>query len=56
MSTAERFTRTNGAPVTDNTNIMTAGPRGPALLEDVWLATTGLPTECRNGPILSVWR
>jgi catalase len=37
MSTAERFTRTNGAPVADNTNIMTAGRRGPALLEDVWL-------------------
>jgi catalase len=26
-----------GAPVADNLNIMTAGPRGPALLQDVWL-------------------
>jgi hypothetical protein len=26
-----------GAPVADNTNIMTAGPRGPTLLQDVWL-------------------
>ncbi|MDX9784287.1 MAG: catalase, partial [Spirochaetia bacterium] len=25
-----------GAPVVDNQNIMTAGPRGPALLQDVW--------------------
>ena len=25
------------APVVDNTNIMTAGPRGPALLQDIWL-------------------
>ncbi|MCB4859846.1 MULTISPECIES: catalase [unclassified Sphingobium] len=27
----------NGAPVTDNLNILTAGRRGPALLQDVWL-------------------
>jgi catalase len=27
----------SGAPVTDNLNIETAGPRGPALLQDVWL-------------------
>src|SRR6185436_16662801 len=27
----------SGTPVTDNLNIKTAGPRGPALLEDVWL-------------------
>ncbi|WP_448659091.1 catalase [Sphingomonas sp. CJ99] len=27
----------NGAPVVDNVNILTAGPRGPALLEDIWL-------------------
>jgi catalase len=26
-----------GAPVADNTNILTAGPRGPALLQDIWL-------------------
>jgi catalase len=26
-----------GAPVTDNVNIQTAGPRGPALLQDIWL-------------------
>jgi catalase len=24
-------------PVVDNTNIQTAGPRGPALLQDIWL-------------------
>jgi catalase len=26
-----------GAPVVDNVNIQTAGPRGPALLQDIWL-------------------
>ena len=30
MSTTKRFTNATGAPVADNTNIMTAGPRGPA--------------------------
>jgi len=32
-----RFTTAAGAPVADNTNILTAGARGPALLQDVWL-------------------
>jgi catalase len=31
------MTHANGAPVVDNLNIMTAGRRGPALLEDIWL-------------------
>ncbi|WP_343609585.1 catalase [Novosphingobium sp.] len=26
-----------GAPVVDNQNVQTAGPRGPLLLQDVWL-------------------
>ncbi|MGE8066465.1 catalase [Pseudomonas sp. NPDC089569] len=33
----EKLTSINGAPVADNFNIQTAGPRGPALLQDVWL-------------------
>jgi hypothetical protein len=33
----KRFTNATGSPVTDNTNIMTAGRRGPALLQDIWL-------------------
>src|SRR5690349_19419418 len=37
MSTSKRFTNEAGAPVADNTSIMTAGPRGPALLQDIWL-------------------
>ena len=37
MSTKRVFTNEAGAPVADNTNIMTAGPRGPALLQDIWL-------------------
>ena len=32
-----KLTHANGAPVADNTNIATAGPRGPALLQDIWL-------------------
>jgi len=30
------LTTNAGAPVVDNQNIMTAGPRGPALLQGVW--------------------
>jgi catalase len=37
VSETERFTNATGAPVADNTNIMTAGRRGPALLQDIWL-------------------
>jgi cytochrome c2 len=37
MSTTKVFTNATGAPLADNTNIMTAGPRGPALLQDIWL-------------------
>src|SRR5258708_277926 len=37
MATEKRFTNATGSPVADNTNIMTAGPRGPALLQDIWL-------------------
>jgi catalase len=32
-----KLTHANGAPVADNLNIVTAGPRGPALLQDLWL-------------------
>jgi catalase len=31
-----KLTTAFGAPVVDDNNIMTAGPRGPALLQDVW--------------------
>jgi len=37
MSKPERFTNATGTPVADNTSIMTAGRRGPALLQDIWL-------------------
>ena len=33
----QRLTHANGCPVADNLNIRTAGPRGPALLDDIWL-------------------
>lgn len=32
----KKLTTRNGAPVVDNQNTMTAGPRGPVLLQDVW--------------------
>ena len=34
--TEKKLTTNAGAPVVDNQNVMTAGPRGPALLQDVW--------------------
>jgi catalase len=33
---SKKLTTNAGAPVVDNNNIMTAGPRGPVLLQDVW--------------------
>ncbi|MDD2553282.1 MAG: catalase [Desulfotomaculaceae bacterium] len=36
MEGKKRLTRVNGAPVPDNQNALTAGPRGPMLLQDVW--------------------
>ena len=32
----KKLTTDVGAPVYDNQNSMTAGPRGPLLLQDVW--------------------
>lgn len=32
----EKLTTAAGAPVVDNQNVMTAGPRGPMLIQDVW--------------------
>ncbi len=37
MDIKKNLTTAAGAPVVDNQNTMTAGPRGPALLQDVWL-------------------
>lgn len=31
-----KLTTVAGAPVSDNQNVITAGPRGPQLLQDVW--------------------
>ncbi len=36
MSDKKKLTNNAGAPVVDNQNVMTAGPRGPQLLQDVW--------------------
>ena len=36
MTEKKKLTTAAGAPVPDNQNVMTAGPRGPMLLQDVW--------------------
>ncbi|WP_417908654.1 catalase [Candidatus Electronema sp. PJ] len=36
MSNEKKLTSNVGAPVADNQNVITAGPRGPMLLQDVW--------------------
>ncbi len=36
MNESKKLTTNSGAPVVDNQNAMTAGPRGPMLLQDVW--------------------
>lgn len=37
MSESKKLTSAAGAPVADNQNTLTAGPRGPVALQDVWL-------------------
>jgi len=36
MDDKKKLTTVTGAPVADNQNVLTAGPRGPMLLQDVW--------------------
>ncbi len=36
MEKKKKLTTNVGTPVADNQNVMTAGPRGPQLLQDVW--------------------
>lgn len=36
MENKKKLTRTSGAPVPDNQNVQTAGPRGPMLMQDFW--------------------
>ena len=46
MAERKKLTSNAGAPVADNQNVMTAGPRGPMLLQDVWwLVSAALPTR-----------
>jgi len=37
MGENRKMSHAAGAPVADNLNIMAVGPRGPALLQDIWL-------------------
>lgn len=36
MDKENKLTRDNGAPVSDNENVLTSGPRGPMALQDLW--------------------
>jgi len=36
MKEKKKLTHNSGAPVADNQNVMTAGKKGPMLLQDVW--------------------
>ncbi|MDR1359822.1 MAG: catalase, partial [Deltaproteobacteria bacterium] len=36
MDGKKGLTRVNGAPVADNLNVETAGPRGPMTMQDIW--------------------
>jgi catalase len=36
MTEKKKLTNNSGIPVGDNQNVLTAGPRGPMLLQDVW--------------------
>lgn len=36
MANKKKLTTNAGCPVRDNQNVMTAGPRGPQLMQDVW--------------------
>lgn len=36
MPDQKKLTSNNGAPIADNQNAMTAGPRGPLLMQDIW--------------------
>ena len=36
MKPSNKLTTASGAPVVDNQNTQTAGPRGPVLLQDIW--------------------
>lgn len=37
METKKQLTTQSGAPVADNQNIQTAGPQGPALMQNAWM-------------------
>lgn len=41
------LTTAAGAPVTDNQNSLTAGARGPVLLQDLWLVESSRTSTAR---------
>src|SRR5690606_30383866 len=46
----KKLTTAAGAPVVDNQNAMSAGPRGPLLLQDVWLIAKLAPVDRERSP------
>ena len=53
MGKAPALTATAGAPVADNQNSITAGPRGPVLLQD-WRGRDRNPAQARGTGVASV--
>lgn len=49
MEEKTRLTTAAGAPVVDNQNVQTAGPRGPMLLQDV-VPREARPLRSRSDP------
>lgn len=44
------LTTAAGAPVVDNNNVITAGKRGPMLLQDVWFWKNWPTSTARSSP------
>ena len=51
----KKLTTASGAPVVDNNNSMTAGPRGPMLLQDVWFLEKLAHFDREVGSRFTMW-
>jgi catalase len=50
MKAQKKLTTAAGAPVVDNQNTMTAGPRGPVLLRDTWFLEKLAHFDVKSSP------
>ena len=50
MSDKKKLTTNAGCPVADNQNVLTAGPRGPQLLQDIWFLEKLAHFDCEVIP------